>query len=95
MRRFTLAALAASLAVPALADTTEGLVLAYDRAAQILVLADKTVWTLPGDLAVPANLGHGDRVFLEFTSQGEDGMGPVDALSRLAVALPADTDGGS
>ncbi len=90
------AAFAGLVASSAIADETEGLVMAYDRQDGIVVLEDKTVWQLPPNIDIPANLGRGDRVFFEFTFPGEeDGMTEITAMTRLAVALPADTDGGS
>jgi hypothetical protein len=95
VRRFILAALAASIAVPALADQTEGVVEAYDRVSHVIVLTDKTVWQMPGDLSVPADMGRGDRVLIEFTSAGENGITGIRGLTRLAVAVPGSTRSGS
>lgn len=95
MRRFVFAALAVFAAVPAIADETEGHVLAYDRQAQIIVLTDKTVWAVPAELALPDDLGAGDRVLFEYDTAGEDGLTAITDVTRLAVALPAGTDGGS
>lgn len=90
-----LALLVAGSAAPSLADETTGLILAYDRQANILILTDKTVWELPGELAVPADLGHGDRVILAYESAGEDGLTAITELKRTAIALRNDEDGGS
>ncbi len=95
MRILLAAALAALTAVPAVADETEGLVLAYDRKAAILVLTDLTVWELPANILVPADLGAGDRVLLDYQTAGEDGLTAIDALTRLATALKQGEDGGS
>ena len=95
MRTHLVAALLASVAAPAFADETEGLVFAYDRVDHVLVMKDMTVWTLPSELLVPVDLGAGDRVLIDFTSDGDNGWKSIDALHRLAVALPAGTDGGS
>lgn len=95
MRILIAAALAVSAAVPALADETEGLVLAFDRKAGVIVLTDKTVWTLPGTVAVPEDLGRGDRVLFEYETAGEDGLTEIAAMTRLSVALDEGTDGGS
>ncbi|PTX55752.1 hypothetical protein C8N43_0394 [Litoreibacter ponti] len=95
MRIVFAAALAASAALPAFADETEGHVLAYDRKAGIIVLTDKTVWEVPGEISLPADLGRGDRVLFEYETAGEDGLTALDAITRLAVALPDGTDGGS
>jgi hypothetical protein len=89
-------AFAVGVVAPACAEDTEGLVLAYDRQDHIIVLADKTVWQLPSGIAVPADLGHGDRVMLEFESGGDDdGITAITAMHSLATATPEGTDGGS
>ena len=89
------AALTLFTALPILADETEGHVLAYDREAGIIILTDKTVWEVPGDIALPENLGMGDRVLFEYETAGEDGMTRINGVTRLATALPEGTDGGS
>ncbi|MDU8943470.1 hypothetical protein [Ovoidimarina sediminis] len=95
MRTLLVAACLVTVAAPAFADETEGHVLAFDRKDHVLVMADMTVWTLPSDLMVPADLGAGDRVHIVYTSDGDNGWKSIDALHRLAVALPPGTDGGS
>ncbi|WP_417525496.1 hypothetical protein [Marinovum sp.] len=95
MRNLFAAALVTLTALPAFADETEGLVLAYDRQANVIVLTDFTVWEIPGALEVPADLAAGDRVHFVYETAGEDGMVSIDALHRLARALPEGTDGGS
>jgi hypothetical protein len=89
------AVVAGFLAVPAIADETEGHVMAFDRVANIIVLTDKTVWQLGADVIVPADLASGDRVLLDFVSEGEEGVTAILELHRLAAALPEGTDGGS
>lgn len=83
------------LAVPALADETEGLVLAFDRLDGIIVLTDKTVWQMSENVTIPADLASGDRVLIDFASDGESGVTTITELLRLAKALPKGTDGGS
>ncbi|NNE87470.1 MAG: hypothetical protein HKN27_05280 [Silicimonas sp.] len=95
MRKTLIAALAAFAALPVYADETEGLVQAYDRVAGVLVLTDKTVWALPAGVTVPDDFGRGDRVLIDYETAGEDGLVSIDKLTRLAVALPEGTDGGS
>ena len=95
MRIILGAVLAVAAALPVFADETEGHVLAYDRQAGIIVLTDKTVWSVPGEITLPADLGRGDRVLFEYDAAGEDGLTEVNAITRLAVALPEGTDGGS
>lgn len=95
MRVLVSAALAALLVTPVMADETEGLVLAYDRSAGIVVLTDMSVWEMPSGLSIPSDLGAGDRVVLEYETAGEDGLVSIDALTRVAKALPEGSDGGS
>ena len=83
MRRLALAALLALPAGLAAADETQGEILAYDRLANILVMRDRTVWTLPTELMVPANLKSGDQVRIVYKTAGEDGLTAIDALERI------------
>lgn len=65
----------------ALADSTEGAVVAYDRKAGVIVLEDKTIWSLEGSEATPpADLKAGDRVKIEYQSEGDDGISMIDAI---------------
>lgn len=89
------AVLAGFIAAPALADETEGHVMAFDRVSNILVLTDKTVWHIGPDVTVPADLANGDRVLIDFVSEGEEGVTEISSMYRLAPALPEGTDGGS
>lgn len=77
-----IALLASLLATPALADTTGGVVVAYDRVDHVLVLDDKTVWDLTpaGDL-VPEGLSAGDKVTIDYDSAGDSGVGQITAIS--------------
>lgn len=87
---------AAVFAMPAFAEETEGLVLAFDRQDRIIVLTDKTVWTLPDTIDVPDDLAHGDRVLFDFENAGDDeGMTEISSMDRLSKAIPEGTDGGS
>lgn len=86
---------AGSLETPALADQTEGLILKFDRIDRIIVLTDMMVWELPEELETPADLGRGEHVLIDFGSAGEDGLTAIEAIERLAVALPQGADGGS
>ena len=95
MRIAFAAVLAALVAAPVLADETTGLVLAYDRVDHVLVLTDLSVWTLPSEILLPADLGAGDRVVLSYSFEGEDGVSSIDALERIAIAIPEGGDGGS
>ena len=78
----TLAAFAA-LVTPAFADTTTGVVVAFDRKANVLVMDDKTIWQLSKDTVVPDGLLAGDTVKITFTSTGDDGVKSVDQLEKM------------
>lgn len=67
----------------AFADETTGTVLAFDRQADIIVMADKTIWRLNPNTLIPADLAAGDRVRMTFTSAGDDGVISVDKLEKL------------
>lgn len=85
--RFTLiAALAALVAGPVLADQTTGTVHSWTPATHTLVLTDKTVWTLPADLVVPVDLVTGDRIDIAFQWKGDDGLGAIQSVARVAPA---------
>lgn len=76
------AVIAAVLPSIAFADTTAGTVVAYDRKANIVVLADKTIWTTKGsEKAIPENLKAGDRVVINFDSPGEDGVREIKSIT--------------
>lgn len=66
------------------ADINEGLVLAYDRRANILVMSDRTVWALELSRSpVPAGLKSGDRVRIEYDSD-EDGVSLIYGIEILS-----------
>ena len=79
--RLPLALLALLAATPALADSTTGTILAYDRKANVIVFNDRSTWEL-GDLVVPEDLEAGDRVTISFTSAGDSGIGKANAITR-------------
>jgi hypothetical protein len=83
MRLLLSATIVALSALPALADTTEGTILAFDRQSDVLVMTDKTVWRLNANTLIPADLAAGDVVRIEFTSFGDDGVARVDSLQKL------------
>ena len=68
---------------PAHADETTGTILAYDRLANILVLRDRTVWELSPELLVPVDMKAGDRIRIDYTGAGEDGVASVETLERV------------
>ncbi|MGR3271763.1 hypothetical protein DU478_19890 [Thalassococcus profundi] len=81
MRSLIAAALLAVTAVPAFADSTQGTVLAYDRVANVIVLEDKTVWSLETLKTVPEGLKAGDTVEINFTSNADNGWGRINAVT--------------
>jgi len=74
--------LGSMLASPALADSTSGVVIAFDRVDHVLILDDKTVWdpSPAGDL-VPEGLRAGDQVTIEYNSAGDSGVGKITAIT--------------
>lgn len=83
MRNLLAAAIVMAAATPVFADFTQGTVLAYDRVAHVIVMDDKTVWTLSEETVVPEGLEAGDLVKIEFTGAGDDGIASVEAIERL------------
>lgn len=65
------------------ADNLKGTVVAYDRVAKRLVLSDKTILEL-GLTEVPATLGAGDEVEIDFLSAGDSGFGKITGVTILA-----------
>ncbi len=94
MRTIVAAALALLVAAPAIADTTEGLILAFDRKDGVIIMADKTVWPMPDGLVIPFDLGAGDRILIDFTSDGDNGVVSIDEITRLATAIPQGVESG-
>lgn len=76
-----LSALSASFALPAFADSVKGEVVAFDRVANVLVLDDKTVWTLSdvGGVA-PEGLEAGMTVAITYDALGEDGYSKIESI---------------
>ena len=73
----------AALATPALADSTTGTVVAFDRVANVVVMEDKTIWQLSAETVVPEGLVAGDTITITFTSLGDDGVKSVDVIEKL------------
>lgn len=79
--RLALFTLVASLAAaPVLAESITAPILAFDRKANIIVLTDKTVWTLDAAAMVPDDLKSGDVVVMDYAAIGDDGLGKVTAI---------------
>ena len=83
MRKLLAAAIIASVVSPAMADSTTGTILAFDRQADIIVMSDKTIWQLNAKTLIPADLSAGDTVKMTFTSFGDDGVASVDKLEKM------------
>lgn len=79
--RILIAAALLAAATPALADTANGTVFAYDAKANILVLDDKTIWQLGANTIVPDMLTPGDKIIIDFTSAGDDGIASVEKIT--------------
>ena len=81
MRQFFLSLAVLAAATPALADSVTDTVLAFDRKAGIIVLEDKSVFTLSaGDAQAPDGLKSGDTVTITYESLGEDGYGIIQSI---------------
>ena len=80
--RLIIAAAFLAVAAPALADSTTGVVLAFDRVDRIIVMEDKTVWSLGANTVVPDNLKAGDSVTIDFTNGGENGVASVEVIIK-------------
>ncbi|WP_146590044.1 hypothetical protein [Puniceibacterium confluentis] len=80
MRSLLIAALVSVSAVPALADSTTGKVVAFDRKANVLVLEDKTIWSLETLTTVPEDLKSGDMVEIRYNSNADNGWGRINAI---------------
>ena len=82
MRLLLVSAALATFALPAFADDTSGTVVAYDRVAHVIVLDDNSVWTVPADFALPDNLVAGDRIVIDYQSNGDNGVGKYLSITR-------------
>lgn len=83
MRNILGVAAFALMAGPALADSTTGTILAFDRQADVIVMEDKTVWQLGAKTLIPADLAAGDTVTITYTSAGDNGIATVDKLEKM------------
>ena len=80
---FAAALLSAPALSAAMADEVEHTILAYDRLAHIVVMRDRSIYELPAELLVPADMKSGDRVRVIYESAGEDGITRIDSIERL------------
>ncbi len=81
MRAFLIASLFLC-ATPALADETSGRVVAYDRIAKVLVLDDKTIWSLGDKTEVSEDLVAGDMVKILYAGGGDAGIGTITSVLK-------------
>ena len=82
------AVLLAAAPAAAASDVTQGNILALDRKARLLVLEDRTVWsleTLKSELAT--DLKAGDRIEIVYEAN-EDGVGTIRTITRIAPPPP-------
>lgn len=80
MRPALIAALIVASVTPAFADSTSGTVVAFDRKANVLVMDDKTVWSLETLASVPEGLKSGDVITIQYTSNADNGWGKINAI---------------
>jgi hypothetical protein len=82
MRPLLLSAALTVFALPALADETTGTVVAYDRVSHVIVLDDRSIWTVPADFPLPEDLMAGERILIDFQSNGDNGVGKYLSITR-------------
>jgi hypothetical protein len=79
-------------------DVTQGTILALDRKARLLVMQDRTIWSLElMKSEISASLAAGDRVEISYESD-EEGVGEIKSIKLLPpkppqVGAPDATDG--
>jgi hypothetical protein len=69
-------------AAPALADETSGRVVAFDRVAKVLVLDDKTIWSLGDKTVISDDLMAGDMVKILYAGGGDAGIGTINSVLK-------------
>ena len=69
-------------AAPAFADETTGTILAFDRVDGVIVLNDKTVWSLELLDVQPTDLKAGDFVRIMYDTAGEDGLTKIASIEK-------------
>ncbi len=84
MRLLLTTAILTAFALPALADDTTGTVVAYDRVSHVIVLDDRTIWTVPADFPLPDELVAGDMIVIDYQSNGDNGVGKYLSITRAA-----------
>ena len=71
-----------SSTAPAFADQVVATILAFDRVDHIIVLDDKTIWTIAADLVLPDGLAAGDSITIDFQGAAEHGIGKILMIAR-------------
>ncbi len=70
-------------------DITDGTILALDREAKVLILTDRTTWSLENlKSSLPADLKAGDRIEIKYESD-EDGVSAINDIRLLPVKASA------
>jgi hypothetical protein len=83
--RILLASALLAVATPVFADETTGTVLAFDRVAGVIVLTDRTVYSLDLLGSNPVeDMVAGDKVVIDFESAGENGIGKINSITRVS-----------
>ena len=81
---FLAACALALVATPVAADSVTGTILAFDRVARVIVLDDKSVWPIvPKDFPIPDDLVAGEKIRIDYVSNGDNGIGRVAAIVRV------------
>jgi len=68
--------------VPAFTDQVVATILAFDRVDHIIVLDDKTIWTIAADFVLPDGLAAGDSITIDFQGAAENGIGKILMIAR-------------
>ena len=71
-----------SSTAPAFADQVVATILAFDRVDHIIVLDDKTIWTIAADLVLSDGLAAGDSITIDFQGAAENGIGKILMIAR-------------
>ncbi|UMA65223.1 hypothetical protein LVO79_01745 [Roseivivax marinus] len=80
MRTLLAALVLSTAALPAMADSVTGTVAAYDRVDNVLVLDDRTIWSLETLAEVPEGLSAGKEVTISYTSNADNGWQKINAI---------------
>ncbi|MCE0505304.1 hypothetical protein LR948_08075 [Roseivivax sp. GX 12232] len=80
LKPFAAAALLALAPLAAFADQTQGTIATYDPEKRLLVLTDKTVWSLETLETAPV-LAPGQKVAILYTSDADNGWKTINAVS--------------